>query len=258
MSLDDTFIRAFHAHLASGDLFKHDAAHAVFQASTINAILEGVYDGQTSFAELARHGDFGLGTFDALDGEMTALDGAFFQTTSDGRVHPVAPNMTTPFAVMIFFDPTIEIPITEEMDIAGLSGALDRAVPSKNVFYAIKCRGHFEAIRVRSVPRQEKPYPPLIEVVAHQPVYDYEDIDGTLVGFRFPDYAQGLNVPGYHLHFLSDDRQAGGHVTRFSTRQAQLEIDVTSQFQMALPHDDAFLTAELAKDTRETIKKAEG
>ena len=260
MSLDDSFIKAFHAHLAAGDLFHEDAgaAHEIYQASTINALLEGIYDGQTSFAELARHGDFGLGTFNALDGEMTALDGAFFQTTSDGRVAPVEPAMRTPFAVMIFFDPTLAIEVKSEMDFPALSKALDQAVPSKNIFYALRCRGRFEQVQVRSVPRQAKPYPPLVQVVENQPVFDYRDIEGTLVGFRFPDYAQGLNVPGYHLHFLSDDRAAGGHVMRFSTRRTRVEIDVTSQFHMALPHDDAFLAAELTKDSKATIKKVEG
>ena len=260
MSLDQTFIKAFHAHLAAGDLFRADttSAHEVFQTSTINALLEGVYDGQTSFAELAHHGDFGLGTFNALDGEMTALDGAFYQITSDGRVAPADPAMCTPFAVMIFFDPTIVIKISSEMDFPGLSEALDQAVPSKNIFYAIKCYGHFDQIRLRSVPRQSKPYPPLVKVVENQPVFDYQDIAGTLVGFRFPDYSQGLNVPGYHMHFLSDDRTTGGHVTRFTTHQAQVEIDLTSRFHMALPHDSAFLTAELTKDSKEAIRKVEG
>ena len=259
MSLDGTFIKAFHAHLAAGDLFHDDAgqAHEIYQASTINALLEGVYDGQTSFAELARHGNFGLGTFDALDGEMTALDGAFFQATADGRVTPVDPAMKTPFAVMIFFDPTLSLEIDSEMDLATLSAALDQAVPSKNIFYAIKCPGRFDRLRLRSVPRQAKPYPSLVKVVENQPIFDHEDREGSLVGFRFPDYAQGLNVPGYHLHFLSNDRSVGGHVISFATREARVEIDVTSQFHMALPHEGAFLTAELAKDTAAAIRKAE-
>jgi acetolactate decarboxylase len=259
MSLDDTFIKAFHAHRAIGDLFHDDAgkAHEVFQVSTVGALLEGVYEGQTSFAELARHGDFGLGTFDALDGEMTALDGAFFQATADGRVVPVDPAMKTPFAVMIFFEPTLAVEIDSPMDFPGLAEAMDGAVPSRNVFYALQAEGRFEHIRLRSVRRQAKPYPPMVEAVADQPVFDHRDIGGTLVGFRFPDYTQGLNVPGYHLHFLSRDRCVGGHVIGFSTRRARVGIDVTSQFHMALPHDVSFLDADLAKDSAEAIRKVE-
>ena len=259
MSLDQTFLKAFRAHMAVGDLFHDEAgtAHEVFQSSTIGALLEGVYDGETTFEELARHGDFGLGTINALDGEMTALDGGFFQATADGRVAPVTPETRTPFAVMMFFDPTLAIDVEEQMDFEGLTEALDGAAPSKNIFYAVKASGRFDTVRVRSVPRQAKPYPPLLEAVAHQPVFDYQDIAGTLVGFRFPDYTQGLNVPGYHLHFLSDDRQAGGHVLAFSTRKARVEIDVTSQFHMALPHEGAFLDADLDKESADDIRKAE-
>jgi len=97
----------------------------------------------------------------------------------------------------------------------------------------------------------------MVEAVADQPVFDHRDIDGTLVGFRFPDYTRGLNVPGYHLHFLSHDRSVGGHVTGFSTRRARIEIDVTSQFHMALPNDVSFLDADLDKDSAEAIRKVE-
>ncbi len=144
MSLDDTFIKAFHAHGAAGDLFHADTAkaHEVFQTSTISALLGGVLDGPTTFAELARHGDFGLGTVNALDGEMTALDGKFFQATSDGRVKPVALDMKTPFAVMIFFEPTVAVDIDTPMDLPGLSKAVDSAIPGGNIFYAINTNAH--------------------------------------------------------------------------------------------------------------------
>lgn len=259
MSLDDTLLKAFHAHRAAGDLFHTGggAAHEIFQTSTINAVLESVYDGDTTFAELVRHGDFGLGTFNALDGEMTALDGAFYQAKSDGRLYPVGPEMQTPFAVVIPFAPTIDVEIGEETDFPDLLQALDRAVPSKNLFYAVRVDGHFDHIRVRSVPRQTKPYPPLVEVTAHQPEFEHRDIAGSLVGFRFPDYATGINVPGYHMHFVSEDRTVGGHVLAFTMSSGALSVDVTSQFHMALPQESNFLDADLTKGSADDIAKAE-
>jgi acetolactate decarboxylase len=259
MSLDETLIRAFHAHLAAGDLTHRDAsaAHEIFQTSTINALLESVYDGDVTFAELARHGDLGLGTFDALDGEMIALDGEFFQARSDGSVRRVAPDMRTPFAVMIPFDPTLDVVIAEPADYAGLMQALDAAAPSTNLFYALRADGRFDWIKLRAVPRQEKPYPPLVEVTADQPEFEHRGIEGSLVGFRFPDYTQGLNVPGYHVHFLSADRRAGGHVLGFTTAELRVRIDVTSQFHLSVPRARAFLEADLAKDSAEDIRKAE-
>jgi acetolactate decarboxylase len=110
---------------------------------------------------------------------------------------------------------------------------------------------------VRTVPRQEKPYPPLVEVAKRQPVYVHEGLRGTLVGFRFPDYAQGVNVPGYHVHFLNGERTAGGHVLDFRMRDATVEIDVTSDLHMEVPDCGDFLDADLGKDQKEAIERAE-
>ena len=88
--------------LASGALQAAEPRQ-LFQTSTLQALMAGVYDGDLTFQALARHGDFGLGTFDALDGEMIALDGTFYQIKADGRVSPVAGAMKTPFAAVTFF-----------------------------------------------------------------------------------------------------------------------------------------------------------
>jgi acetolactate decarboxylase len=90
--------------LASGCASSRDrAAGVAWQNSTIDALLDGNYDGDVTFDELRKHGDFGLGTFDALDGEMLAVGGAFYQVRSNGNVHRVDPKQLTPFSVMTFF-----------------------------------------------------------------------------------------------------------------------------------------------------------
>lgn len=259
MAIDDKFIDAFRAHQRMGDLFhpigRED--HGVFQSSTIGALMEGVYDGEITYAELARQGDFGLGTFNALDGEMIAFDGRFFQMKSDGKAYPVDPSTKTPFAVVMFFDPTVKVLWEELTDWQQFQRAVDKAVPSKNIFYAVKVRAVFDYVRVRTVPRQRKPYPPLVDVARNQPEFTHEGIKGTLVGFRFPDYTQGVNVAGYHVHFLDDALAAGGHVLDFRMRDARIDIDVTSQFHMEVPECGDFLNADLDKDQSEAIHQAE-
>lgn len=259
MAIDDVFIKAFQAHRQKGDLFHHDKhkAHELFQTSTIGALMEGVYDGDTTYGELAKHGDFGLGTFNALDGEMIAFGGKFYQMKADGKAYPVDPGMKTPFAVVMFFDPTVKVIWEELTDWARFQQAVDKAVPSKNIFYALMVDGVFDYIKVRTVPRQTPPYPPLAEVARRQPVYEHEGVRGTLVGFRFPNYAQGVNVPGYHVHFLTDSRAAGGHVLDFRMRNATVQIDVTSDLHMEVPECGAFLEADLSKDQSDAIKQAE-
>lgn len=259
MPIDAAFIEAFRLHQRRGDLFhplgKED--HELFQISTIGALIEGVYDGELSYAELARHGDFGLGTFNALDGEMIAFDGCFYQMKADGRVYAVDPDTRTPFAVVMFFDPTVEVLWEDRVDWQGFRDGVDKAVPSRNVFYAVKVQAQFDFIRVRTVPRQTKPYPSLVEVARQQPEFTYEAIAGTLVGFRFPDYAQGLNVAGHHVHFLSADRSCGGHVLDFRMRDARIDIDVTSKLHMEVPECGDFFTADLGKDSSAAVEEAE-
>lgn len=248
--LDETFIKAFVAHRKQGDLFHAGArdAHEVFQVSTISALLERVYDGHTAVGELAQHGDFGLGTFNGLDGEMTVIDGVFYQCRSDGRAYVAGPAAETPFAVVMRFDPTVAITVDEAMDFGTLSHALDAAVPSRNIFYAVRVNGVFDRVKVRAVPRQQKPYPTMSEIVRDQAVFEHSDIEGSFVGFRFPDYTVGLNAPGYHLHFISADRSVGGHVLEFSCRHAEVAIDITSDFHMELPEAGDFMEAELVHE----------
>jgi acetolactate decarboxylase len=259
MAIDDAFIQAFRLHQQQGDLFHPPGREdqAIHQASTIGALMEGVYDGEITYAELARLGDFGLGTFNALDGEMIAYDGRFFQMKSDGKAYPVDPAAKTPFAVVMFFDPTVKVLWEEQVDWKQFQQSVDKAVPSRNIFYAIKVKARFDHIRVRTVPKQNKPYPPLVEVAKHQPEFTFEDVEGTLVGFRFPDYAQGLNVAGYHVHFLAADLASGGHVLDFSMQDARIDIDVTSKFHMEVPECGDFLAADLGKDQSEDIHTAE-
>ncbi|MGY6217555.1 acetolactate decarboxylase [Methylolobus aquaticus] len=259
MAIDDAFIKAFQHHRRQGDLFHPPGRedNGLFQTSTIGALMEGIYDGEVTYRELATHGDFGLGTFNALDGEMIAFDGRYYQMKSDGRAYPVSPDAKTPFAVVMFFDPTVKVLWEEQIGWQGFQQAVDKAVPSRNVFYAVKVRAQFDYIRVRTVPRQNKPYPPLVEVARHQPEYTHESVEGTLVGFRFPDYAQGLNVAGYHVHFLTAGLDAGGHVLDFRMRDATIDIDVTSELHMEVPDCGDFLDADLSKDQTEDIHRAE-
>lgn len=182
------------------------------QVSTIDALLAGDYDGHTSCEALLENGNFGIGTFDRLDGEMVLLDGKVYQVKADGHAYSPAPSQGTPFASVVRFSADTHLSLSGPMDMTALQEKLDVTAPGKNLFYAFKLNGTFARMKTRSVPAQVKPYPPLIEVTRNQPVFEMENVRGTLVGFRLPAFVKGINVPGYHLHFLSEDRSRGGHV----------------------------------------------
>jgi len=231
--------------------------HALFQTSTIDALLSGNYDGDVSFAELQAGGDFGLGTFDALDGEMVALDGNFYQVKADGRAYEVDGRLKTPFAVVTFFEPDLRQSLAGPMGYADLCTYLDRLVGDANVCHAVRVDGLFHYVKTRSVPRQRKPYPPLVEVVKHQPTFELRDIRGSLVGFRFPDYAQGLNVPGYHFHFVTEDRRAGGHLLECRMAHGELYVDHEVDLRLELPAGIEAAEPDTSPDKSDALNRVE-
>src|SRR3712207_6268193 len=188
MAIDTALIGALHVeYLKKRDLGEGARPHhTLFQTSTIDALLEGAYDGDVSFAELEDRGDFGLGTLEALDGEMIALDGAFYQVKSDGRAYAIDRQEKTPFAVVTFFEPSLSRSLATPLDLATFCARLDRFVGGEASCYAVRVDGHFEYVKTRSIPRQRKPYPALAEVVKRQPTFESHDVRGSLVGFRFP------------------------------------------------------------------------
>jgi len=221
--------------LLCGTTYAQEDGRTVYQTSTINALMEGGYDGDTTFGELVRHGDFGIGTFNALDGEMVELDGRCYQVKVDGAVYPVDGAMKTPFAEVTFFEPGITSGMTEKADLERLEKYLDTLLPSGSLIYAIKIEGSFGYVKTRSVARQSLPYPRLVDAVKGQKTFEFKDIGGTLVGFRFPASLAGLNVAGYHFHFLTSDRKAGGHVLALETGEISIKVEGIRNFFMTLP-----------------------
>jgi acetolactate decarboxylase len=242
---------------APGHYSEQSPADSVTQVSTIDAILNGLYDGVISYGDLKEYGDFGIGTFEGLDGEMVALNGNFYQIKADGVAYPVTNDMTAPFACVLSFDADRELPIREGLNSTQLQTYLDESIQERNIFHAVKIEGTFDYVKTRSVPGQEKPYPPLVEVTAHQPTFEFRDVRGTIVGFYSPDYVEGLNVPGYHLHFITEDRTAGGHVLEFTIKDAELSVDYTSDFRMILPNTEEFNSLDLTRERKEELEEAE-
>lgn len=232
--------------------------NTVFQTSTIDALLVGVYDGHLSCRDLLKQGDFGIGTFEALDGEMVVLDGRIYQVKADGSVAEVKNDASTPFASVCFFQPDIRFDPAPASDFAAIEEQVNRLAPNQNLFCAVRISGKFKTMHTRSVPRQKKPYPPLHKVTAKQPEFFMKDIEGDIVGFRCPDFVKGVNVPGYHLHFISRDRTQGGHILGFELAEGRGAVDLLNRFYLQLPEDaESFAAADLSKDRSEELHAVE-
>jgi acetolactate decarboxylase len=220
----------------------------LYQYSTLGSLMAGVYDGALTFGELKSHGDFGLGTFNTLDGEMVAIDGNIYQVKSDGSVQLVSDDMKTPFSVVTFFESDDSRTVNERMDCDALKAMIDEMLPTENIPYAIKVSGDFSYIKTRSVPAQIEPYPPLLDVIADQPTFKFKNIQGDMLGFRLPDYMDIANSPGYHFHFLNSDKNAGGHVLGCQVANVTIELDYTDEWLTELPADHAFYNVDISGD----------
>lgn len=254
-----TFASALASHRAAPEFHTHTSAHEYFQTSLLSAVMQGVYDGKMTIGELLKHGNFGLGTFNALDGEMIILDGVAYRLTADGTANAADDTALTPYAAVIPFEPDRTIAVVNPIGKEAFEEGLDAIATSPNLFYAVRFTGRISHIKYRSVRIQEPPYKPLLEVVQTQAEFERRDISGTILGFRCPDYAANIGVPGYHLHFISDDRQTGGHVLNYALTDGKLEIDHTGSLHLELPEAGKFLQTDLTPGIQvESIRIAEG
>jgi len=252
---------------ASGDPIRHIVAAALaehlgsehrtlFQVSTTTALVEGVYQGAVRVGTLRERGDLGLGTFENLDGEMAIVDGKCFQIRGDGSVHEVGDKVLSPFAVVTSFTADETVTLADCADLATLEAASDRLRHSDNLFYALRADGIFDHIKTRAMCKTTEGTP-LAQAASVQPEFEFARIAGTLVGFWTPAYAKSLNVPGYHLHFLSADRRHGGHLLACSGQNLELQVQREGALHFALPETVDFLKADLSRDPSKDLEFAE-
>ena len=232
----------------------------VFQVALLQSLTQGYYDGIIKVSELKQHGDTGIGTFEGVNGEMIVLDGKVYQALGDGSVKEADDNETVPFSNVTFFDKDLSATLSKMENINSLKETLTKTVNEngKNLFYMVKINGTFQKMFVRSELKQEKPYKTLDKALAtDQREFNYENIAGTVVALYCPDYMGGLNTPGWHFHFISDDKTKGGHILELAFDSAQAEFDSTQDFDMYLSDNSDFQKMELAKDVSSAIKKVE-
>ncbi len=211
-----------------------ESREILFQVSAFNSFSSGQYAGYVTYNELAKHGDFGIGTVNGLDGEMIAFDGKFYQIPFDGNPKQISSSSLTPYATVTFFeaDQTLHV---SGLTYTELTAYINQSLPSADAIYAIKVSGTFDFAQTRSVPNQTQPYPTLSEVVSHQSVFNLTSVSATAAGFYFPDSMSGVDAIGYHLHFLTSDHLAGGHLLDCIIKDATVEIDYIHKFMLVLP-----------------------
>jgi acetolactate decarboxylase len=228
----------------------------LFQVSTSTALVEGVYGGVVTIAELKQHGSFGLGTFDGLDGEMLALDGHFYQVLGDGTVREARDDARVPFAVVTEFHAERAFISDRVESFDELTAQLDSRRNTGNLFFAARIDGHFAHIRTRALCKTVSGVS-LVEATAHQPEFALTNVSGTAVGFWTPLYARTINIAGWHFHFVTNDRTGGGHVLDCQGVQLRAQMQDLADVRIAMPETAAFLQADLTQDPSHELDLAE-
>lgn len=201
--------------------------YRISQVGRFSNFIQGDYDGKVSLDKLSDYGNFGVGTFDGLDGELVALDGFFYKIPSNGKVLNAKKekNQSIPYATVHFFNANNTVYLDESLNFKELEEVLDRVKSDQNKVYAFKISGNFNYLKLRSPKIQSKPYRKLKEIIDHQPIFEHKNIDGTLVGYFTPSKFGDVLIPGYHFHFISKDKKVGGHVLDMNLSNAKLQID---------------------------------
>lgn len=232
------------------------AGERLYQYSTIDALLAGLYDGNLTIRELGHQGEFGLGTLNGLDGELVVLDGVAYHVTAGGKAAVAPDSAKVPFATVSSFDEDAILPLQGIVSLKALNEAVLAGLPSKNNFYAIRVDGRFNFVKARAIPKQNPPYAPLAEVVKNQVVVQFSG-EGTLVGYYSPVFVKGVNVPGFHWHFLTKDRSGGGHVLDCSFEPTTARLDGLRSFTVQLPDSEEFDELDLSGDKAKELEVVE-
>ncbi len=234
--------------------------HAVYQVSILSALMQGIMGGVMTAQELLSHGDFGLGTFEGLGGELIILDGEAYRCTADGCVSPAAPSDQISFAQITFFDAFSPLHMTEKISsFEQLKQFLRQwTAEDPNIIYVVK--GHTEDadVTVRSMEQQKRPYPTLEEAAHSQKEHRGSHVSGTLIGFIFPQFMDGVNISSWHMHFLSDDRTQGGHLLSLKSEPIHLQMYPIYEHTLRLPEGTSFARLRCGKDHPDALKKIEG
>ena len=234
----------------------------LYQVSTLQALMLGYIKGVISVKELLKHGDTGLGTFEDLDGEMIVIDGHCYRASSNGQMYEPDLDYGIPFAVATKLKGVRSWDWDEINGIDTLTAMLNNKIEAHfglNSMHIVRIDGDFDFIDARSeLPSRKAQHVSLKELLnTTQYSFRFEKISGSVICLYFPDYMDGLNLPGWHLHFISKDRSMGGHVFDLKINSCRVKLDKIARIELQLPTEPGFDTYELKSASAQDAKNIE-
>ena len=233
----------------------------MFQVSTLQSLALGYTRAVMTVGELMQHGETGLGTFEDVNGEMIVIDRKCYRAMDDGRVTEAGDERGVPFASVAYMDNCREFELSGDYTMESLKAELNNRIEEDfglNSMHVIQIHGTFEKIYARS----ELPYrshhvtlKDMLDIT--QTSFEFSNIRGSLVGVYYPDYMDGINAAGWHLHFVNDERNKGGHVYEIKMTSGKVRLAKKTRIDIQLPKDPAFDTYSLKSASKDEIKKVE-
>ena len=236
-------------------------AAKIYQVSTMQALALGYSRAVINVAELMQHGDIGLGTFEDVNGEMIVVDGHCYKADEKGDVCEADGSIGVPFSAVTFFRETRRLELEKTENIGKLKQILDLRIEEDyglNCMHIVRIDGSFKRVSARSETGYRAHHVTLKESLrVTQRDFYFDDIRGTLVCVYFPDYMDGINASGWHLHFISEDRKLGGHVFDVSMYRGTAYFDKITELEIKLPSEPIFDTYSLKSASKDEIRSVE-
>ena len=225
-----------------------DSGKLLYISGTYGALSRGNYDGDATVADLKRHGDFALGSFSGIDGEMLGLNGKYYQIGAQGKIIEANDAWTVPNATVTFFKPDKTISLGKAASYTEMQANINSQLPTPNIFYAMKVTGKFDWIKARTLTKLNKPYPttPYSTITQNEPTFEFRNVESTLIIVVTPNFAGEIAYPGYHAHFINSDGKYGGHVIDCSIISGQAEVASLPNFTVNLPQSAVFYHADFS------------
>lgn len=216
-------------------------ADQVWHYSVIEAMRRGIYEGTYAVKDLKAHGDFGLGTFNHLNGELIALDGIIYRIAPSGKVEVAGDSLKSPFTALSFFNTDQTKTIRFSGTFEELQDSIGRMLPSLNIAYAIKVDTEWENITVGGAnPISGTDTTALATLMKTRPQYDAKGITGTMVGFFTPALMSNIDLSPFHFHFISSDKKLAGHLMSGTIKNAEIVVylDQKIGYEIELLHQN--------------------
>lgn len=233
----------------------------MYQVSTLQALAMGYTRSVITVGDLRAHGDIGLGTFEHVDGEMIMVDNTCYRAIEDGSVEKAPDTMGVPFASVAPMVGSRTFAVDPMPNIDTLKEFLTLRIEEGfglNSMHVIRIDGHFRKVDARSESGYRSQHITLKEVLSvTQRDFIFEEISGTLVCVYYPDYMDGINAAGWHLHFISQDRTQGGHVFDLDMTAGDATLMKIDCIEIQMPCDPAFDVYSLKDSSQDDIKEVE-